>query len=368
MNEDEDPLKINLPDSDYKSVNEDFISPEDSDNSSVERYLPEIAKKKRREDISMSNNNPQAGSQANNNNNLPMPTAEEYYRMVAIVQRLEAAAAAPPPPPLPPQHMSRAESRFRRFSEAVRKTHDSANPECAILTSNGSNFQIWEEEVNRTLDGVFDTNVPFLSADANFEALGRDEAKSVVTLFRTTISKELRTIVGGPSVKTPLDMYKSIKLNCKHSDRQHKLRIVNRLVTLVKSKVPSTETTLSSWTSTVTELEQLQVSVSELYGLLLQNGFVAPTGIDKKTFEFTVDSKLETKESATFAEVSTVIQSACGQHKNKTIEPSNSYTPMELDAIQAFRQSQGKYVPPNQRNPRLSKINQLPSHDGPTYP
>ncbi|KAH9449311.1 hypothetical protein Pst134EA_019220 [Puccinia striiformis f. sp. tritici] len=76
MNKDEDPLKINLPDSDYKSVNEDFISPEDSDNLSVEQYLPEIAKKKRREDIGMSNNNPQAGSQANNNN-LPMPTAED---------------------------------------------------------------------------------------------------------------------------------------------------------------------------------------------------------------------------------------------------------------------------------------------------
>ncbi|POW22410.1 hypothetical protein PSHT_01311 [Puccinia striiformis] len=45
MNKDEDPLKINLPDSDYKSVNEDFISPEDSDNLSVEQYLPEIAKK-----------------------------------------------------------------------------------------------------------------------------------------------------------------------------------------------------------------------------------------------------------------------------------------------------------------------------------
>ncbi|KNE91851.1 hypothetical protein PSTG_14755 [Puccinia striiformis f. sp. tritici PST-78] len=260
----------------------------------------------------MLNNIPQEGTQANNN--FPMPTAEEYYQMAATVQRLKVSAAAPPPPP---QHMSCADSRFLKFSEAVRKTHDSDNPECAILTSNGSNFQVWEEE-----------------------ALGKDEAKSVVTLFRTTISKELQTIVGGLLVKTPLEMYRLIKTNCKHSDRQHKLRLVDRLTTLIKSKAPGTDVTLSSWTSIVThELEQLK------------NGFVAPAGIDKKTFEFTVDSKLETKIGAIFTEVTTVIQSVCGQHKDKTIETSTSYAPMDLEAIQAFRQSQGKYVHPNQRNP-----------------
>ncbi|KAH9459541.1 hypothetical protein Pst134EA_019687 [Puccinia striiformis f. sp. tritici] len=111
----------------------------------------------------MLNNIPQEGTQANNN--FPMPTAEEYYQMAATVQRLKVSAAAPPPPP---QHMSCADSRFLKFSEAVQKTHDSDNPECAILTSNGSNFQVWEEEVNQTLDSVFDTNIPFLSADTNF--------------------------------------------------------------------------------------------------------------------------------------------------------------------------------------------------------
>ncbi|KAI9626744.1 hypothetical protein KEM48_010208 [Puccinia striiformis f. sp. tritici PST-130] len=92
------------------------------------------------------------------------------------------------------------------------------------------------------------------------------------------------------------------------------------------------------------------VSIGELYRLLLQNGFVVPAGIDKKAFEFTVNSKLETKENTTFTEVSTVIQSACGQNKNKTVKSSTSYAPMDLDVIQAFRQSQGKYVHPNERN------------------
>ncbi|KAI7932998.1 hypothetical protein MJO28_017877, partial [Puccinia striiformis f. sp. tritici] len=152
MNKDEDPLKKDLPDSDYESVKENLTSPEDSDNSSIERYLPEVAKRKTK-DNRMSNQNAQDGSQANNNNNnFTMPTAKEYYLMAATVQRLEAAAAAPPPPPPPPQHISRAEYCFQEFSKGVRKAHDTVNPECAILTANGSNFQIWEEEVNLTLD------------------------------------------------------------------------------------------------------------------------------------------------------------------------------------------------------------------------
>ncbi|KNE99938.1 hypothetical protein PSTG_06792 [Puccinia striiformis f. sp. tritici PST-78] len=42
--------------------------------------------------------------------------------------------------------------------------------------------------------------------------------------------------------------------------------------------------------------------------------------------------------------MTTVIQLACSQHKNKTVETSTSYAPMELDTIQAFRHQQGKYV------------------------
>ncbi|POW08747.1 hypothetical protein PSTT_07242 [Puccinia striiformis] len=343
MNREEDSLKIDLPDSDYESVKEDLDSPEDSDSSSIERLLPEVAKKKQKDklqDINMSNNNQQEGSQANNINNLPMPTAEDYYWMAATVQRLEAERNAPPPPP--PSSSSSSSSSSPYVS-------------CQI-----SFPKIQRGQVNRTLNGVFNTNVPFLSAESNFDLLDKDESKSVITLFRTTINKDLRTIVGGSSVKTPLEMYKLIKSNCKHSDRQHKLKIVDRLVSLIKSKSPSTDVTLSSWTSIVTELKQLKVPISKLYGLLLQNGFVAPSGIDKKTFEFTVNSKLETKEGATFGEVTTVIQSACGQHKNKTVEPSTSYAPMDLDAIPAFRQSQEDNLHQVRRSRRSTALGVIP--------
>ncbi|KAI7962745.1 hypothetical protein MJO28_000839 [Puccinia striiformis f. sp. tritici] len=199
----------------------------------------------------MSNNNPQEGSQVNNNNNSPMTTAKEYYWMAATVQRLEVVAAAP-------QHMCPGESHFQEFSEAI-----------------------WEEGVNQTLKGVFNTDVLSFSLDDNSNLPGKDKAKSVVTLLQTTISKDLQTI----------------------------------------SRSASTDVTLSSWTSIFTELKQLKVSISELYGLLFQNVLVAPVGINKKTFEFTI------------------------------VKPSTSYTSMDLDAMQAFCQSQGKYVHPNQQNP-----------------
>ncbi|KAI7953425.1 hypothetical protein MJO28_005972 [Puccinia striiformis f. sp. tritici] len=254
--------------------------------------------------------------------------------MAAIVQRLEAAATAPPPPPPPapppppPTPLdARAEWRICKFGKDARKIHDRRNPDCAVLVTNGSNFQIWEEEINGTLDYVFEPAAPFLSIEANFKERSCDEQSSIMALFWATVNKDLQTIVGGSTVKSPLAMYESIKSNCKHSNRQHKLRIVEKLINL-----------------------QLKVLVGELYGLLLQSGFVAPSGVDKKTFEFMVDNRLEAKTNPIFSEVSTIIQSACGQHKNKAVETSTSYAPMDLDTIQSFRQQQGKYVHPDQRN------------------
>ncbi|KNF02192.1 hypothetical protein PSTG_04689 [Puccinia striiformis f. sp. tritici PST-78] len=121
----------------------------------------------------MSNNNPQEGSQVNNNNNSPMTTAKEYYWMAATVQRLEVVAAAP-------QHMCPGESHFQEFSEAI-----------------------WEEGVNQTLKGVFNTDVLSFSLDDNSNLPGKDKAKSVVTLLQTTISKDLQTIVGGLLISIP---------------------------------------------------------------------------------------------------------------------------------------------------------------------
>ncbi|KAH9458437.1 hypothetical protein Pst134EA_009643 [Puccinia striiformis f. sp. tritici] len=80
-----------------------------------------------------------------------------------------------------------------------------------------------KEDFTFRLTQRFDPVVPFLSDDGHLVQLGSDVAKPIITLFRTTINKDLRTTVGGTTVRTPLEMYKLIKLNCKHSDRQHKL-------------------------------------------------------------------------------------------------------------------------------------------------
>ncbi|KAH9446583.1 hypothetical protein Pst134EA_030493 [Puccinia striiformis f. sp. tritici] len=366
MNREEDPSKKDLPDSDYKSVKEDLISPEDSDNSSIERFLPEVAKKKKKsQDIDMSNNNQQEGSQANNNN-LPHPSPEDFYRVQAMVLQLQAEKEArnisPPPPPHHHQQ-SRAEVRFQKFTEDVRKTHGNQNPDFVSLDQSGANFQIWEDEVNCTLDYVFSPTDPFLGDNANFAKLDTDGAKSVMNLFRVTVTQQLRTTVAGPSVKTPLDMFNLIKSNCKHWNHQHKLRIVDWLMSLLKNNTPSTDSTLPDWTNIVTELEQLKVSAFELYRLLLQSGFVAPTSVNKNNFGFTINAKLEAKDDPVFSEVVTTIQSACGQHKNKATDSSSSYAAMDLNAIQAV--GQGKYVHLNNRNPSAQQQRQPPTQRRP---
>ncbi|POV98080.1 hypothetical protein PSTT_14638 [Puccinia striiformis] len=149
--------------------------------------------------------------------------------------------------------------------------------------------------------------------------------------------------------QSALDLYKLIKLNCSHSNRQYKLKIVDQFLLLAGSKSPGNKLTLAKWTKVFTEIEQLKIPTSELCGLVLQNSFIAPAGVDKKTFDFSVDGKLEAQESPHFADVTTVIQFACGKGKAKSSQSMNdSYAPMDLDAIQAV--GQGKYIHPNNRN------------------
>ncbi|KAH9450700.1 hypothetical protein Pst134EB_018225 [Puccinia striiformis f. sp. tritici] len=250
-----------------------------------------------------------------------------------------------------PHQQSRSEDKIRRFNGDVQKIHGGRNPDFASLLYDGSNYQIWEREINRTLGFVFDTPKAFLENEDNFSVRAVDEQSSISALLRSTIHKDLRAIVDGSSEQSALDLFKLIKLNCSHSNQQYKLKIVDQLLALSASKSPGSELVLAKWTKIFTDIEQLKIPTNELCGLILQSSFIAPAGVDKKTFDFSIDSKLEARENANFADVTTVIQSACGKGKNKSSSPStDSYTPMELDAISAMR-NQAKYLPPAKREP-----------------
>ncbi|POW01695.1 hypothetical protein PSTT_12314 [Puccinia striiformis] len=235
--------------------------------------------------------------------------------------------------------------------QQVPAPYQHSRSEAKIRQSNGAK---WEKEINRTLGFVFDTPKPFLSSDDNFSMRAVDEESSIATLLQSTIHSDLRAIVDGNSEQSALDLFKLIKLNCSHLNRQHKLKIIDQMLSLAASKSPGSELTLAKWTKIFTDIEQLKIPTTELCGLILQSSFIAPAGVDRKTFDFSVDGKLETREDANFADVTTVIQFACGKGKAKSSQVSNdSYAPMDLDAIQAV--GQGKYIHPNNRNPQAQQ-------------
>ncbi|KAA1088470.1 hypothetical protein PGT21_050145 [Puccinia graminis f. sp. tritici] len=95
------------------------------------------------------------------------------------------------------------------------------------------------------------------------------------------------------------------------------------------------------------ELDQLEIGWPEVSGLLLQTSFKPPLGVDTKTFEFSVDQQLDTKDKPAFADVSSVIQSVTGKLKAKPI--NNGPAPMDLDRIQAMQSSARYYQAPQRR-------------------
>jgi hypothetical protein len=96
------------------------------------------------------------------------------------------------------------------------------------------------------------------------------------------------------------------------------------------------------------EINQLKISADKLGGLFLQSSYLAPAGVNPKTFEFTVDQQLEALKKPSFSDVATTIQSASSKTKNKmAIAPE--FQPMDLDAINAVRSPAPRYEPPQCR-------------------
>jgi hypothetical protein len=109
------------------------------------------------------------------------------------------------------------------------------------------------------------------------------------------------------------------------------------------------------------EVTQLKISADELGGLFLQNSFLAPVGVDPKTFEFSVDQQLETLKTPSFSEVATTIQAASSKTKNK-MGIAHEFQPMELDAVNAIRPQPSRYETPQRRAKQNSNASQTKSN------
>ena len=104
---------------------------------------------------------------------------------------------------------------------------------------------------------------------------------------------------------------------------------MNSLMELVNDPNPATEWTLSTWAKVNSELEQSNLTLDEAVGILLQTHFKPAVGTELNKFEFMVDQNLNERKSPSFADVTTVIQSASGKVSKKANQ--TNHTPMEID-------------------------------------
>ncbi|KAA1103335.1 Dcp1p-Dcp2p decapping enzyme complex alpha subunit [Puccinia graminis f. sp. tritici] len=194
--------------------------------------------------------------------------------------------------------------------------HYAANPAKTKLECDGFNYKIWEKELNRTLRQIFQIK-DFSSLESNFTDRLLDEQDSISRLIRSTINEDLLGIVDSTDNEDPWSILELLKAKCSRSDRQHKISLVEQIIALVTDKTPGSEVSLAKWSCVMAKVKQFKITVDELGGLFLQSLFIAPIGVDPKTFEFSVDQNLELKDKPSFSDVTTIIQSASSKSKNK---------------------------------------------------
>jgi hypothetical protein len=99
--------------------------------------------------------------------------------------------------------------------------------------------------------------------------------------------------------------------------------------------LPENKLTLGKWSKIMAQINQLKISADKLGGLFLQRSFLAPAGVDPKTFEFSVDQHLDLLTKPLFSEVATIIQLYASSKTKNKLGVAPEFQPMELDAINA---------------------------------
>jgi hypothetical protein len=84
---------------------------------------------------------------------------------------------------------------IKTFLKLPTSFHTEHNPQKVKLLFDGSNYQHWEREVNRTLSYVFDTETKFVENKANFITQGKREKGAIAVLLRGTVDESLLSIV-----------------------------------------------------------------------------------------------------------------------------------------------------------------------------
>ncbi|KAA1064688.1 Dcp1p-Dcp2p decapping enzyme complex alpha subunit [Puccinia graminis f. sp. tritici] len=199
-------------------------------------------------------------------------------------------------PETPHNANSHADLMLRQFIKDPVQTHDRTNPQKPILAFDGSNYIEWEKAIDRTLQHAFVRDSPFIEEGKfdNFDALGIIEDKKVAELMRNTLHKDLLTIIESEGLVSAKDIFKSLREKCKRSGHRHKVILINRIIKFAGERLPASESWLARFCTIMTDVEQAKISINEFAGLLLQSLATAPSGVNSKNFEYSINQPLDT--------------------------------------------------------------------------
>jgi hypothetical protein len=187
---------------------------------------------------------------------------------------------------------------------------------------------------------VFVQDSQFIKEDKykNFDELSVIEDKKVAELMRNTLHKDLLTIVKSEGLVSAKDIFKSLREKWKRSGRHHKVILINRIIKFAGERLPASESWLARFCTIMTDVEQAKISINKFAGLLLQSLATAPSGVDSKNFDYSINQPLDNMSSVpTLGEVTTVIQSALSKiGSSGQLSPGTIPSDVEM-AVQAMK-------------------------------
>jgi hypothetical protein len=174
--------------------------------------------------------------------------------------------------------------------------------------------------------------------------------QAVMLLMHNMLDLALLSIVESSKVSSSKDLFDLLKSKCKRSGRRHKLILVEKILNFARNCQPASESWLARFFVMMSNLEQSKISINKLGGLLLQSMARAPTGADKKNFEYLIAQPLDNMTTIpTFGQVNTLIQLALSKVKAPTrLAPGTIPLDVEM-LVQAMRPAP-QYTAPHHRS------------------
>jgi hypothetical protein len=270
MNDWDNPLKKEVPESDYKSIPE--TKSKESDDSSIERDLPKQIQKRnpfippsnpKMEDLKtlaaqMEEMQRQFSEQLRNQNELIQNQSQE-------LSNLHTHTANHPHNPNHPVQLSNAENVLKQFIKLPIKMFNDENPKKPNLAFNGSNISDWGKAIYCTLVNAFDREGLFIKNLDNFSKLNRPKNQAVASLIRNLLDPALLTIVESGANNKPRDLFVLLRKKCKCSGRCHKLMAIEKLLLLASKRPPASKSWLASWCNLKADLDCANPALDEVW-------------------------------------------------------------------------------------------------------